>query len=326
MFTVLLNRNAYGAASATMYLTPATGSITQGSDIQLTIKVAAGTNKIIAAQACIQYDKTKLQLIQTDTTSSPLPNEKPSDPGYNCPPGELQVSQYGTSFPSNTFNLAVLTFRALQANTSDTLSFNNTKSYVMDNATTDSSGTYVSILSGTTGSTITLSPVPVPAPTAQPATPAPTITKTPAPSATPTASTPPKTTVTPRPTTPVPAVIETTQSPVAPKAVSTSPTVPKKDAAKPSSKKISSAAMLYLVGGVLSVAILAGIAVKLKNVLIAPKVSGYTPIAAPPSVAAPSVDLTQLPDPTLPSPSSVVSPTRTQEIQDTDFQLSDKIR
>lgn len=161
---------AHAAATATLALTPTTATTTQGATTAVTIQVNAGTNKITGAQACIKYDAAKLSLINTDTSTSALSYTTPNSDA-DCKAGELQVSRFSTDKPSGTFTLAKLTFKALGTDTSASLDFNTTSSYIKDDATADVNGTYTSILTGSTGAKIAIGTVPASEASSDPSSP-----------------------------------------------------------------------------------------------------------------------------------------------------------
>jgi hypothetical protein len=188
--------------SATLNLTPATINITQGASVTLTIKVAAGANQITGAQACLTYDNTKLSAGTPDTSSSALGYPTPSS-SSDCTAGEIQVSRFDFTPVSGTFILATIAFTATSAQSVVTnINFDNATSYVKDNVTTDGNGNFISILSSSSGSSLTLNPVAAPTPPTPPTSPPPPAPTTPAtkPTKAPAPPTPSPVTTTPKET------------------------------------------------------------------------------------------------------------------------------
>lgn len=291
------------AASATLSLTPATASVTQGSDIQLTIRINAGANQITGAQACITFDSAKLTLTQTDISSSAFSYTTPGS-SSDCSAGQTQVSRFDITQPSGTLTLAVLTFRANQGGATANVSFDNTTSYIKDNDSTDGSGNYISILTGSTGTSVTLNAIPAAPASPAPATPPPAKAKTTTPKATTPAivnNTPPAVTET--------APAQTSSSDVTAEAAPTPTTTPK------ITKKAASNKVAYIVAGiVLAVLIAAGLVAKFVGIpgvpLFAKKrmMSGSSLVSPPQDPELPAVDLSNVPGGQIPPPSSVVQP------------------
>lgn len=159
---------SFAAASATISISPTAVGVTQGSSTVVTVNINAAANNITAAQACVSYDTSKIQLTNTDYTTSPLGTTTPSG-GTDCPAGQIQLSRYTLPpFPNGTFALAKLTFKALVAGGTTTVSVNNGSSYIYDDT-----GTATNILVAPAGSSVlSLESIPAAPPSASPSTPA----------------------------------------------------------------------------------------------------------------------------------------------------------
>lgn len=147
------------AASATLSLSPASASVTVGDDVTLTIQVNAGSNQITGAQACLVFDSAKVTFKSISAAGSALSFQTPPS-SDDCPGGEPQISRFDFSTASGTFTLGTVTFTAAQGGTSAAITFDNIASYVKDNATLDGDDNPVSILTGSSGSALTLNAVP----------------------------------------------------------------------------------------------------------------------------------------------------------------------
>jgi hypothetical protein len=159
------------AASGTMSLSAASGSLQQGSSTVVTVQVSAGTD-ITAAQACVSYDSSKLSLTNTDYSGTPLDATTPSSASTDCSAGQVQIGRYSlTSHPSGNFTLARLTFKALASSGSNALTIGS-KSFLYDNTASDPPG--ILNLDGSTGTTISFTAIPSPEPSPSPSSPAPT--------------------------------------------------------------------------------------------------------------------------------------------------------
>jgi hypothetical protein len=210
LLTSLISTTAHANPSASMALNPSAAGITIGSSVTLTVQIVAGANQIIAAQACVTYDSSKVSAGTPNVSGSALAYSTPSS-SADCSAGEVQISQYGLpAFPSGTFTLGTITFTALVSNTTASIGFDSGTSYIKDNATVDGGGNPINIMTGSTGSTLTLNAVPA---TPPPATPPSNPPSTPSGGTTPTKQ--PTTPTTPAATPTTPAVADPPATPAA---------------------------------------------------------------------------------------------------------------
>jgi|GEM_PF-4219381 len=155
-----LNHQAL-AASATLYLTPSSGTYSVGQTLTVTVYTNTGGDPVNAVEADFSYPSSKLQFQSIDTGSSAFGISAPSSGGS----GTVQIARGNTSGISGTLIVAAVHFTVL-ATGSAAMSFQGSSAVVRstDNA---------NILSGTTGANFTLSAAATPPPsTPKPSTPA----------------------------------------------------------------------------------------------------------------------------------------------------------
>jgi hypothetical protein len=118
-------------------LTPLSVNAAKDAQTTVTVVVDSYDSKITAAQACIAYDKTQLEIVKTDFTKSALPSVTPSEPSSDCAAGDIQISRYGlTDHPSNTFTLGSVVFKVLATKGETKLNLDKTKSFLYDDTST----------------------------------------------------------------------------------------------------------------------------------------------------------------------------------------------
>lgn len=143
--------------SATMTLSPSSATVALGSTVQLAVALQAGTNHITGAQACLTYDATQLTLVNVDTTSASLTYPIPSS-SEDCSPDEARISLFDITAPNGTLSLGTVTFTAKSSTDIASIGIDESKSFVKDNATADTSGNYLNIYKGSNSALITFKP------------------------------------------------------------------------------------------------------------------------------------------------------------------------
>ena len=182
-------------ASATqLYLTPANGSVQNGSNIDVQVYANSGSTTVNAAQVNLSYNPSQLQYVSysnSGATAMPLDAE---DPDGTPNTGNLQFTRAtkgGGTPPSGTFLLLTVTFKATAGTGTAAITFGSGSGLY-------SSSDASNIVTATGSSNIVLtSPAPTPTPT-----PVRTPTPTPAPVKTPTPTPLPGHTPTPTPVVP----------------------------------------------------------------------------------------------------------------------------
>lgn len=149
------------AAAATLYLSPASGSVQQGNNITIGVRVNTGGENVNAVQANLSYPDDKFEYISI-TTSSTFPLEVESSGGG----GSVRIARGNFSGVTGDQLVASVTFKARTTTGTAAVSFAGGSAITRSS---DSSN----ILSGTTGSSYSV--------TAPAATPSPTPTPTPSP-------------------------------------------------------------------------------------------------------------------------------------------------
>ena len=200
-------------ASATqLYLTPANGSVQNGSNIDVQVYANSGSTTVNAAQANLSYNPSQLQYVSysdSGATAMPLDAQSPSGTPNT---GSLQftrATQGGATPPSGTFLLFTVTFKATAGTGTAAITFGSGSGLY-------SSSDASNIVTATGSSNIVLtSPAPTPTPTPTP-TPVRTPTPTPTPVRTPTPTPLPGHTPTPTP------IVVHTPTPIVPTPTPTS--------------------------------------------------------------------------------------------------------
>jgi hypothetical protein len=177
------------AASATMYLSPSSGTVAIGDTFSVDVYEDSGSQDVNAVQADLTYNQSVLQYISVTSSSAFSINAATS--GGN---GSVHIDRGALPAVTGAQLVATVTFKGLSGGTSN-INFAGT-SRVLANSGPQANQ---NILSGTSGATYTVpSPPPPPPP---PPTPTPTPAPAPTPSPTPTPSPSPGT----KPKTPPPA-------------------------------------------------------------------------------------------------------------------------
>jgi hypothetical protein len=157
------------AGSATLYLTPASGSYTVGQTVIATIYTNTGGDPVNAVEADFSYPSSKLQFQSIDTSSSAFGITASGSGGG----GTVTIARGNTSALTGTELVAAVHFTVL-ASGSASLSFLGSSAVVRSTDNTN-------ILNSTTGANYTLSAASTPAPTNTPSnhtpTPAPVVGK-----------------------------------------------------------------------------------------------------------------------------------------------------
>lgn len=164
---IVFNMVGFAAAAGQKFtITPASASISQGSTVTLTVQADTSTDAITKAQACIKIgDSSKLELINTDYSDSPLRLMSNADPATDCAAGAIQLARSNNTSVSGQIILAKLTFKALDASSSVNISFDEAKSFIGSTKP-----------SGSASATISLTAIPAAAPSDSPGSPAATNT------------------------------------------------------------------------------------------------------------------------------------------------------
>ncbi len=168
---LLLSSKTSAAGTATLSLSPSSGSYQVNNTFDVTVMVNSGSETINAAQAKLTYDAAKLEYVGVSKPNSNFP-----DGPYSGGSGVVTVAGYGPgTFTGDQF-FAKVTFKVLVGSGTTTIGISTTDSYVI--RVPD----FVDILGSTSGGTYTLTapPVVTPPTTNPPATTPPSsTTKTP---------------------------------------------------------------------------------------------------------------------------------------------------
>lgn len=146
------------AGSATLSLTPASGSYRVGDTVTVTVQENSGTDAVNAVQADLNYSGT-LQHVSTNLSSSAFTLVGTNTAGG----GSVKLGLASTTNRTGQQTVAVVTFRAISAGTS-TISFAGTSAIVR-------ASDVFNVLGPTSGATYTISgntTTPTPTPTAKP--------------------------------------------------------------------------------------------------------------------------------------------------------------
>jgi hypothetical protein len=151
-----------GQAAATQFsLSPSTQTVTAGSTFTVTVELTTGGNSVAAVQAGLSYPANLLSCVGTGTASG-FTIAPQAD---SCGGGSVLIQRGRTGSFSNDASVATVTFKALTAGTSPTVSFTgSTLAYYGANtvASSTASGTY-----------------PVSAPATTPSSPSPAVSTSP---------------------------------------------------------------------------------------------------------------------------------------------------
>lgn len=160
-FGVKQDRASFAAGTATLTMTPASGSYVVGSNISVAVQENSGTDPVNAVQASLSYDATKLQYVSV-AEGSAFPTVAATS---TSTPGVVRLAR-GT-LPgmevTGTNTVATITFKVLGNSGTTNLSFDSAFSYIV--RSTDNTN----VLGTTSGATYTLK---LPAPTISTVTPA----------------------------------------------------------------------------------------------------------------------------------------------------------
>jgi chitodextrinase len=149
-FGTYLLATSLAATVNTMNLSPATANVGLGSTVSIAVTENSGT-AVNAGEADLTYDATKLQFVSVDTTSTAFSFVANCGAGQqSCTNGEVYLGFYTTTPVTGQQNIAVVTFKTIGLG-STSIAFDPATSGIAD-ATTNTS-----VLTGTTGSTLTVS-------------------------------------------------------------------------------------------------------------------------------------------------------------------------
>jgi hypothetical protein len=145
-----------------MSIAPIEKAIIQGQPFTLSVEVQAGSELLDGAAAYLNFDPTILQAQQVTNTSS-FPIELHNS--FEKKQGSINFAAGTTSAPyeTNTFTLVTIQFMPLAPTNSSTLTFNSTIP-----RQTDATFGGASILTGQTGTSLTIEEAPTPTPTPTP--------------------------------------------------------------------------------------------------------------------------------------------------------------
>lgn len=135
------------AATATDTYSPASQTVSTGSNFTVTVNTNAGLNHVLTDQLRVTFNPAKLEYVSVSYSGSPLTTDAP-DAGAGS--GYFQISRYTLGAqPTGTFLLATLTFRALATSGSDTLGYDPANSSIYVNE----DGGAANALTGVSGAT-----------------------------------------------------------------------------------------------------------------------------------------------------------------------------
>jgi hypothetical protein len=164
------------AATNQLYLSPSSGNVIEGNNVDVAVRMDSGTDPVNAVQANLTYDPTKLQFVSISAAGSAFGLEAQSAGGA----GTVSIARAtsGGAAPVTGDQLvATVTFKALVSGTTADVAFGSGSAVV-------NSDTNSNILVSSAGATFDLVAAATPTPTLTP-TPSPTATPSPTPSATP---------------------------------------------------------------------------------------------------------------------------------------------
>ena len=141
--TVLLATKAAGVGTLT--LTPATGNISLGSNVTVTITENSSTTAVNAIEADLTYDQTKLEFVSIDTSTSPFNGLVARATGGN---GTVFLADGTTTPTTGSQIVGTVTFKAIGTG-STTIAFAASSGIAESTNNTD-------ILGTTTGATYTI--------------------------------------------------------------------------------------------------------------------------------------------------------------------------
>jgi hypothetical protein len=142
------------AASANLYLSPASGSVSNGSTITVSVRENSGNTQVNAAQANLSYPTSLFDV--TSVTSSSAFNIVAENSYGN---GSIRIGRGASPAVTGDQLVATIRFKAKTSSGSASVSF------TAGSAITANDGNGTNILSGSSGGVYTLTPVP-PAPPA----------------------------------------------------------------------------------------------------------------------------------------------------------------
>jgi hypothetical protein len=118
----VISTNVLCSPAAILALEPPTVTIGVGETFELPIVVEAGSQEVDGASAYLNFEPTYLEVVST-TLGSRLPIE--IENSFDNQSGQVNISMGGFSdFPTDTFNLAIVTFRALSVTNGTPVDFN----------------------------------------------------------------------------------------------------------------------------------------------------------------------------------------------------------
>jgi outer membrane biosynthesis protein TonB len=177
------------AASARLYLSPASKTINQSTTFAVQVRVDTGGNAVNAVQASLSYPASRLDFISISGSGSAFEIAAPSSGGG----GTVDIARGTTGTVNGDHLVATVTFKSKTTSGSAAVSFTG-ESYVV--RASDSQD----VLGSTNGGTYTVqTPPPPPSPTPSP-TPSPSPNPSPPPAATPKPSPSPSPVAQPSPT------------------------------------------------------------------------------------------------------------------------------
>lgn len=127
---------SHASGSGTLSLSPASGQISLGANVAVTIVEGSGSVAVNAVEADLTYDQTKLQFVSIDTSTSPF-NLSASKTGGN---GTVSVASGASPSVTGNQTVAIVNFTAL-ATGSTTISFTNSSGLAQASDSTNILGT-----------------------------------------------------------------------------------------------------------------------------------------------------------------------------------------
>lgn len=144
------------AQSATLSLSPATGTYAKNQEFTLTIMCNSGTAQVEGVDALLQYDNTKLSVVSGASNATYFPSYQGTSETASIYHVFVAIVQ-GTEGPSGSFAAGTIKFRALQEVNSTAVSFVTGNSDPTLNSVVASDAE--NILSSTSGGTYVISGV-----------------------------------------------------------------------------------------------------------------------------------------------------------------------
>lgn len=165
------------ASSVTLYLAPASKTVSTGQTFSVAVRLDSNSTQIIYVRAYLSFPVDKLEVVSINGNNSAFSHKM--EESFNNSTGDISIQRYNNSARTGDNLVTNVTFRARKAGTAK-INFKSTSMAVTQNGRNE--------LTATRPGTYTLNAVTQPPPTLPPSSPPPATTTTPAPKP---ASTPP---------------------------------------------------------------------------------------------------------------------------------------